>query len=995
MNSPFNRSKKKRTILWIATGLGFTLMTVFTIVFANFKPYLDTALSKVGKSTSSEVTSAGKELANEIEGEGAVLVKNDNILPLEKTTKKVNVFGWNSTHWIKSGSGSGQVNSIKVDFVQALKDYGISVNENLLNCYNKFRSEDRAYSSNGALNSTSEEFSRLYEPSISDTSIFSASTLKEAKDYSDVAIVTFGRITGESNDCPKSQHKQTKAGNGSSYDSTDDTRTYLDISTEEEELLKYVAKNYDKTIVIINSTNTMNLGFMDEIEGLDACLVVGATGTYAAEVIPQILYGDINPSGRLTDTYAYDFKSNPNYAHSGEEGEGQYLNAESMYPYSNTNPNIGNKGGQIFGRVSYLDYCESIYVGYRWYETAYAEKLVHSVNGTTYDYSTEEGYNNVVQYPFGYGLSYTTFEWNVKSVSPKKKVLEQDSEITVDVEVKNTGKVAGKDVVELYYTPEYKSGGIEKAYVNLADFAKTDLLEPGESQTLSLTLKAEDMASYDYSGKVIKGGSGYVLERGKYQIKLMKNAHELGPVTSGDAMTEYSVNSNIRYETDSVTGVEVSNKFTGKTAYDGVSIDGSNTNANITYLSRSDFSSTFPYEKAANREVHNKIKKLNTYSRSKASQWADDEEPEVTLDADNGLKVISGGKLTELGEKLGKDYNAEEWDALLDQLTEKELKSVTLHGTYKTGAMKSIGIPQTAVVDGTSQFGSWGVNLGDTTTGFPMPTVLAQTFNKSLANAFGKAIGSEASQSGFDGWYGPGMNIHRSAFGGRNYEYYSEDPYVSGVMCGETVSGAKSKGVYCFIKHICLYTQDSYRDSLYAWLTEQSLREIYLKGFKIAIQKYNVTGLMSSYGRIGATWEGGSSALLDGVIRQEMGFKGAIITDYSDDHTVMNADTLIRNGGDIWMDGYLSNGKYKYETSSNSMLKAMKNACKNVAYMYLNSKTGDDVVIKGETFEWWTTLLIVVDTLVYSWVLYYASTEVISLVLKKKNKQNTNEGENV
>lgn len=980
--------KKSKIVCLSCVALIVAFLVVVNVACGIYARYIDAFL--VPAHMDSATRAEGKELAFNIEEEGIVLTENrDNVLPLSRSETRVNVFGWSATQWVRSGDGSGRSgnsrSSIRYDLLSALEYRNIQYNENIISRYRWFRSSDREFTN--SLSSANEEFSRLYEPSIHDTDVFRAADLAQAKEFSDVALVVLGRVAGESCDSPKVQYKQTER-NGDIV--TDDSRTYLDISAEEEELLTYVGENYDKVIVIVNSTNVMNLGFMDSIEGLDACLIVCGTGAYGALAILNTLYGVTeSPSGRTPDTYVYDFKSSPAYATAGAEGLGAYTNAGGFYPTTVTYTSDGKNNP--FPQVSYVDYVEDIYVGYKWYETADAESYFDGVQN---QYGS--GYEGVVQYPFGYGLSYTTFSKEVLERSPDGNTLEEDDEISVKVRVTNTGDYAGREVVQLYYTPQYYEGGIEKAHVNLAAFAKTSLLQPGEYEDVTLTFKATDMASYDCYGKNDDGFKGYVLEHGTYRIALMKNAHEAEEVTGGEGAAEYTVSSDILIEEDPVSGEKVENRFTGEDAVDGVSLDGttdgqrnSATGEGIVYLTRADFEGTFPTEKVANRAIRDEVCALNTYTDERmAADLADESDQPITTDADNGLRVMENGQITDLGLALGADYEDERWEALLDQLSVSEMENVVLHGYGQVKAISSVGMPAQTSTDGPAQIGSWGSvvnNPDDTTTPFPQATVLAQTWNPQTAYSFGLAMGKEARAVGVDCWYGPGINLHCHPFAGRNYEYWSEDGCLSGVMCAQTVRGAKNVGVYSTIKHLALYNTETYRDGQYVWLTEQNLRENYLKSFRIAIQQGGATGLMSSYNRIGAVWTGASSALQQEVIRNEFGFRGLIITDYCDHKTekghMMLGDAMIRNGGDLWMDG--SNGAtpdggrfiFDHSSTENQFNRALRKASKNIIYTYLNAiytndeynrSSGDDAIVitRGNSgISWWVFVLGALDVL--------------------------------
>ena len=877
---------------------------------------------KTDKDKMNQYLAMGEEAAVQVQAEGTVLVQNNGVLPLNSDTKKVNVFGWASTNWLASGSGSAQTVGIKTDLLAALEAAGYSYNTDLSKMYEKFMG---ANPYKDALHNYAEKTCRLYEPSITNENYYSKDMLAKAKEFSDTAIVVLGRYSGESIDCPREQYKVTETKNGK-YDEknviVDKSRTFLDASTEEIALLEYVAANYENVIVLVNNTNQMNLNFLATMDGIDACLVTGTTGINAASAIPAILSGEVNPSGRLSDTYAYDFSTSSTYTNSGMEGEGMYTNGAGLYPADGvtTNPNVGDS--PLYEGLSYVDYVEGIYVGYKWYETADAEGFWNEV-----DNQYGKGYEGVVQFPFGYGLSYTTFTQEIV------KDTVQDGKISVTVKVTNTGDVAGKEVVQLYYTAPYTKGGIEKSYVELCGFTKTKELKPGKSEEVTITFEIEDMASYDCYDANGNGFAGYELEAGDYVIKVMKNAHEsAGENTS----IVYQNPTNVQYPTSSITGNDVYNKFTGETAIDGVSVDGSDSDANITYLTRADFKGTFPYELAPNRAMTDELKDLNLYLEEDANTFIDVSDEDIVTGADNGLLLYDENGFTELGIALGGDYNHEKWDAVLDQLTLEEMKNLVLHGYTKTMEATSIGKIQTKDYDGPAQMGGFANCVQGETTGFPNSTVIAQTWNTDLAYSFGFIEGAQAGELGIEGWYAPSANMHRTPFGGRNYEYYSEDEFISGVMAAKTVEGSLDAGTYCYMKHLICYEQDSMRDSLYTWMSEQALREIYLEPFQIAIEEGGLSGIMTSYNRLGAVWAGGSKALMTDVIRDEFGFQGCIITDYSDHQNFMIMDQALRAGGDLWMDGFVM-GDFAYETESNSFKQELRRACKNILYMWTNA----------------------------------------------------------
>lgn len=916
--------------------------------------YLGADSVEITDEQKSAVMDDGRNLARRIEGEGLVLLRNeDDALPLPASTTKVNVFGWASTQWVASGSGSGQVSGTTKGFLDALKDNGIEYNEQLAGMYRDFHGE-RAYKSAGALNSRSTEFCRLYEPSVYDKNCYSDDLLSNAEEYSDTAIVVVGRTAGESIDCPGKQYKICVRGGDVTMDAT---RGYLELSSEEIALLRYVGSHYAHAIVVVNSTNTMELGELETIPGIDAALLAGPTGEVGADAVVAALKGEVNPSGRTTDTFAYDFSTAASWANSGAMGEGLYTNSRGLYPADGTkNPNIGVD--EEYDSLRFVDYVEGVYVGYRWYETADAEGYWSGVSNRF-----GQGYDGVVQYPFGYGLSYTSFSWEVTSRTPGQGFgVSRDSVYSTTVRVTNTGDRAGRDVVQLYCTPPYTKGGAEKASTVLVAYAKTKLLEPGESQEVELSFTLDDVASYDAYDKNGDGFYGYELDAGAYIVELKRNAHELADCDF--ARTQLNLRDTVQCGEDLRTGSAVVNRFTGDSAADGVSIDGSNSGANITWLTRADFAGTFPAKCDPDRQIADNVAAINLYGEQDVEADAADYQGLIGQGAyfdgrGSGKKaahqLTDDGELTEFARALGKNYNDEGWDALLDDLSVDQMTRLVLHGYISTSSIDDVGKPLTKEVDGPSQVGSFNqLAMG---VGYPSGTVIAQTWNDGLALEYGRQLGREAAAIGVDGLYAPSVNIHRTPLGGRNYEYFSEDPLVAGNLAAAIVAGAKQTGTYCYIKHLALNNQDSYRDSLYEWLTEQTLREIYLRPFKLAIEKGGATGLMSAYNRIGATWAGGNKALLTGVLREEWGFEGAVITDYADHQQYMNADQMLRAGGDLFMDGVFRNGQFKYGFSAEELSAAsgsanearalsfytnLRRATKDVLYTWLNARVSQD-----------------------------------------------------
>lgn len=998
MRKPLNERKPhpiRHGIFFAFAAVLCAVMVVANSLLAGFGGLLDAFLSAptadYTNAEKEETRQTATELAAQVEAEGSVLLQNkDNTLPLSSDVKKVNVFGWASTAWIGGGSGSGGVSSVDVDLLGALKEYGIEVNTALIDMYRDFQ-DGREYTR--TLNSWPEQSCRLYEPDIQDETYYTPQMLGDAKTFSDTAFVVLGRNSGESNDATKTQYKRTRK-DGEIVE--DESRTYLDLSTEEVALLEYVGANYKNVVVLLNTGNVMALGEIETIPGVDACLMVGLTGQNGASAIPAVLWGEEAPSGRTADTWAYDLSTAASYANAGLEGVGAYTNAEGLYPADGTT--CGNLDTPVpYEQVSFVDYAEGIYIGYKWYETADVEDYWVGVSN---EYGT--GYDGVVQYPFGYGLSYTTFDWKVIDAPANGSALTKDGQVEVTVRVTNTGSVAGKDVVQLYYTAPYIDGEIEKSAVDLAAFAKTELLEPGQSQDVTLTFDVEDMASYDYSDANHNGFAGYELDPGEYIFTVRHDAHNVDDDPAAVITTNLAVNE--QYPTDRVTGAEVSNKFTGANAVDGVSLDGTDSDQNIVYLTRADFAGTFPKENVNSRPMTDNVASLNLYNAEQAAAFVNEEDQPIVTGMDSGLKIEDENGTTELGYQLGSDYNDPQWDSLLNQMTVEEMENLFINAYSKLVEIPSIGKLQGKDADGPAQIGGFtGMGAG---TGFPSSSTLAQTWNVDLAKEVGRTIATQALQNGYSGWYAPAVNMHRSPFNGRNYEYYSEDSLLSGKMCGNTVQGAQEMGVYCYVKHFICNDGESgiYRDSVYTWMTEQNLRETYLEPFRIIVEEFDASGLMSSYNRIGAVWAGGSTALLTDVLRQEWGFNGAVITDYCDHHTYMNGDQCLRAGGSLWMSGAIG-GTLAQETESNSYMQALRRAAKETLYMMLHVRVvnrdyaqsiGDESVLRPSfhepTLTWRHGVMAIncIVVLLLMWAIYLIVADIRICRARKRVKKNEN-----
>lgn len=729
-------------------------------------------------------------ITEEIANEGLVLLKNENnSLPL--TDKKINVFGTTAFSFKYGGGGSGASDQTRaVNLFDALENAGIEYNKELYDYYTGLPELEGATgkAETGLVQVVKGMLSgdeAAGEPDVTDNA------LTQAKEYSDNAMIII----------------QSEA-----VEASDVSSESLKLSDEMHDLIVKIAENFSNVTIIVNAGNTLELGFVDEFSSIRSVLWVGTPGPFGTNSLAKVLSGELNPSGRITDTYVYDVESSPA---SENFGDYQYENLDKAY----------------------INYEEGIYVGYRFYETYYQ--------------GNEEGYKQTVQYPFGSGLSYTTFDWNVVS-----QQLNNDS-IELKVEVKNKGTVAGKDVVQVYYSAPYTSGGIEKSAINLASFAKSKLLQPGESQSLTIKYATREMASYDMENE------NYILEKGAYEIKLGKNVHEI----------EHSMNleiaEDIVYKTDADTETEYKNRFT-------------QSENELTVLSRNDWEGTYPSDKDDSKIASDKV-----IERVQEHVFHDDVKMPTT-GADNGLK---------LNDLKGLDYDDPKWDEFLDQLTVDQMIDYVSNGAYHTGAIDELGIPSTVLMDGPAGFSFFFKKFE--AGAYPTEIVIASTWNQDLAYKMGEVVGKEAKAYGIQGWYAPGLNIHRTAQGGRNFEYMSEDPVLNGIIGSGMTKGAKDQDVIVFMKHFAMNDQETNaRSGILVWSNEQAIREIYLRPFEMTVKEAGVTGAMSSFSYIDGKWA--NPELLNGILRDEWGFDGVVSSDAV--FGFMEPQKAITSGNDLMLD---------------------------------------------------------------------------------------------
>ena len=924
--------------------------------------FISAGLGGTGASQIDEETaSKGSKLVKKVSEEGTVLLKNiNNTLPLNlEANNKINVFGYTCTDnaWAYSGIGSGSCipdPAKRIGILGGLKNAGFNYNTEIVEAYEKaIPTSDPNFGYN--------QYGKIIQP---DVSFYTNSLLQNAKAFSDTALVVLSRESGENVGEIPTVSKDYMTGD------VDDTRSYLALSAKEEGMLEKVESNFDKVIVLLNTTNNMECGFLTS-DKIGAALYCGPTGVSGAESVANLLAGQktvadpdgnvsvekISPSGRLADTYAYDYSSEPAYANAFVR-------------------NKSTTGGNIV-------YQEGMYFGYRWYETA--DKM-------GFFSGLKNGYDSAVVYPFGHGLSYTDFSWEIKDVSlADGSYLDKDSSIKVKVDVTNIGNYPGKDVVELYYSAPYISGQIEKSSINLGDYAKTAELQPGQTQTLTLSIRAYDMASYDCYDQNGNSHTGYELDKGDYVLSLRSDVHTLKDMEE-NTLT-YKLPDTIKYNKDIDTDYDVINRFTGDDGYAGIALDGSNVGINATYLSRNDFVGTYIDTQANLPKNTSKVDAARIY-RTGANDV--DTMPEFSEESNLRIQLHKDGSFASsdelnsnsselvyndsLVDELLADYSSPKWDQLVDQASKDEVCELVEKSGFGSSQITSIGKASTLDFDGPSGFNENTQKIAESKsswTSYPPECVVGCTWNQSLAYELGQSVAYEASKSGINGWYAPGVNLHRSNYNGRNYEYYSEDPYISGKQAAATINGAKTGGLYCYLKHFVLSEEGDNAKGVDTWITEQALRELYLKPFELAV-KGGATGVMSAFNRIGPVWAGSCYDLMTEILRNEWGFKGSVVTDWASGDEIQNTPRGVLAGNDMWLNPMARNYA-PLDKDDPSQMYCAKLALKHNIYTYISSyqamrdyNTDDDdykvdpsTVVVKKTATWWIPTLISIDCVTF------------------------------
>ncbi len=957
----------------LANGL---LYPILGTVLGGPTPVIDAEASnkyyKSDYASKEEVLKAGNALNVEVASEGfTLLVNEDETLPIAtpeseanpSTAKpKVSVFGKNSTNLVLSGSGSGGIQGVTpVTLYDGLEEGGFEFNPTLKEFY---ENDDSARSSQTLTEATSE--APTLDIGETPVSRYTSEVRGSFAEYDDAAIVVISRIGGESFDLPRFQ--SSNGGISGNH--------YLQLDQNEYDMLDLVTSKFETVIVVLNTLTSFQCDFIAEYNNtseprIDAVLWIGGPGVTGAQAIGGILNGNTNPSGKTVDIYSKDFTKDPVWQNFGD----------------NSQVNDGKNGtsyleGDSPVNLQYIiSYEEGVYTGYRYYETRAYEESLKDTESTWYE--------DNVWFPFGYGLSYTQFDQEIKSANG---TIRKDGKLEITVEVTNVGSRAGKDVVELYVSLPYTYGGIEKSHVQLVDFAKTDVLAAGGKGTVTFLVDAYDLASYDYIDADKDGHIGYELDPGDYTFYVSSDSHV---AANAYDKAVYTLSDAIVYDEDPTAeegrDATVENRYTGnENKFDdsdyrmkdlSVDVDTVGNQEKRKGMSRTDFARTFPTTMTAeDRQLkidEPELETLQNYDHNNTEIVNATEMP--TMGADNELT---------LHDVRGLPYNDPKWEQLLDKLTFQEMKDLVNNGAFQTVAIESIDKNLTNDSDGPIGFANFMPGISQRYTGntaFASEIVIGSTWNKDLAYRMGKIVGEtglwgDVNGNGlpYTGWYAPAVNLHRSPFSGRNYEYYSEDPILSGKMAVNTINGATQKGVYTDLKHFALNEQETNRAGVSTFCTEQALREIYLKPFEIAVKgsdnpAHSATatadkvtefvgsmGMMSSFNRIGTKWTGGDYRLMTEILRNEWGFEGLVICDYKTTDDFMKSKQMLYAGNDLILASLTNLMWTNPDAESVQDVTILRQASHNILYSVANSNSLN-VKVTGYRQEWWLTAIYALD----------------------------------
>ncbi len=880
-------------------------------------------IGEYGQSDKAKYIEHASKVQDQMAEEGFVLLKNkNNFLPMQTEGKKITLAGKSSPNLARggAGSGSGSVSSGVADYQLvggadghvkgALEEVGFDVNMKLVEFYGKWVYDSRRNSVSWSNNSASgagrtngnDGWKGNSEVTIGETPIssYTDELLASMDEYKDAAIQVITREGSEGCDVKTCNAHDSKKTNSSAEQVSD--RHALQLSENEEALLEELGKHTDNIIILINSSNIFECQQLENNDKVKAIIWVGNPGDRGIRAVGRILNGEVNPSGRTVDTWTRDFTKDPSFQNFSDNSQTNLVEAANGKKYyapqdtmlaadgapmlsfgtdkaykQHSSPRWDNaRGGEEFKVVSggingvkpaaYVSYEEGIYVDYRYYETKYADMAAKSKKKANDWYKSEKG----VLYPFGYGLSYTKFSQRIVKSTVKKGAKVEDGKevIGVTVEVKNTGKVAGKEAVQLYFKAPYTKGGIEKADHVLCAFGKTKLLEPGQTEKVHLSFYLQDVASYDFQDKNNNGFKGYELDAGNYELLLGKNAHE-----NYDKLG-FKLDAR-QYEKDRFSGNKVENRFTDRNFYN--SMPGEN-DIEFTQMSRADFDDTFPthptYEDRKVKEG-SRFEEFLTYEFSLADFEAGNNEyvpAAARKDASVAANWKQGSKDTNLKIKDLKEVDLDDpkWEDIVNQMSWDDMLKIIETNQMSSKSISSVGKDGFSEGDGPQKFSiMWWVSS----------PIIAATFNQDLAHKQGECVGMESHINGKSGWWGPAVNTHRSPFGGRNFEYYSADPFLMGRMAAQVVGAATDRGVYAYFKHFATNDQEKNRESGISFVSEQALREIYLKSFQMVFEEGKSMGVMGSYNRLGLMETAASYPLLTEVLRGEWGFKGSVLSD--------------------------------------------------------------------------------------------------------------------
>lgn len=956
--------KKKLLLLGLLPVLG--VGAVSSTKGANAMPgKAGSFFSDVGNNRTAYCEKAMK-LNAQIADEGCVLLKNlDDFLPMRKESR-VSLVGKSSVELVRGGAGSGSgavsqgITEIKMD--GSLRDAGLIVNQDLIDFYN-----NDSKSGSGRANGNTG-WTGVSQVVIGETALdkYTPELLASMDEYNDAAIFVISREGSEGCDVKTCNCSDTETN-----PNPVSTRHALELSANEEALFNELKNHTDNIIILINSGNAYECDVFQNDDAVKGVIWMGTPGANGAGAVGRILVGDVNPSGKTVDTWTRDFTKDPSFQNFSDNSQtNPYYDGDTLKGYAPADTLFNSDGSPVRSDGTYkgdpvyvdvehkvvesglngvrpsafLNYEEGIYVDYRYYETVYADLAKTNKVAADNWYDGEEG----VVYPFGYGLSYTSFKQEIVECNIKNKNLEsQNIKVELKVKVTNVGSVEGKEAVQAYFKAPYFEGGIEKPYNALCAFAKSKMLAPGESQDIDLEFYLQDVASYDFKDSNNNGFKGYELDAGNYEISINMNAHE-----EYDSI-KFAIKDTFKYENDRYTGYPVVNRFTDNGFYS--SLPGAD-DFEFTQMSRKDFKASFPTHptfESRTLGAQSKVEEFYTHAFtmddvevSKDWKYVPQEVYKTKEDIEalgwsqQSKKLTASQRTVKFEDMVGSTLDDPRWDTLMNEMTWEEMEQF-VDGASHNPAISEIGKPDTGDSDGPSKFQiMW----------FCGGPIVAATFNIELAKAQGECVGEEAHLSNNTfGWAGPAVNIHRSPFGGRNFEYYSGDPFITGKIAGRVIAGATEKGVYCFFKHFAVNDQEKHREGVSAFLTEQALREIYLRPFQICVQEGKSTGIMSSYNRIGLMETAASYPLLTEVLRNEWGFKGSVISDMTHHgNSAFNAkmyeniNNRVLAGCNNQLDGddYSGNMDCKWTQAANDG---------KGAPVYKSAATGENI----ESYSWW------------------------------------------